>query len=109
MKKNPEFWVYIVTNWKKTVLYVGITNNLNRRLIEHYTNRGKPETFAGRYYCYNLVFYERHASALEAIGREKAVKNLSREQKDSLIQEFNLAGKFFNTFICGCWPPPSTS
>lgn len=105
--KEYNFWVYIVTNWKKTVLYVGMTNHLSRRLVEHYQNRGQKETFAGRYYCYNLVYYEWHQYVLNAITREKEIKKMLREQKEALIAEVNPEWKFFNTFICGTWPPNS--
>lgn len=106
MKKEYNFWVYILTNWKKTVLYVGVTNNLDRRLREHYHNRGQRASFAGRYYCYNLVYYEWYRYVLDAIAREKEIKKMLREQKDALIESVNPDWKFYNTFICGEWPPP---
>ena len=105
MPKEYNFWVYILTNWKKTTLYVGQTNNLIQRLKEHYDNRGKPETFAGKYYCYNLVYYEWHQYVNNAIAREREIKNWPREWKDNLIREFNPEWKFFNKEICGHWPP----
>ncbi|MEY3248349.1 MAG: hypothetical protein RL742_392 [Bacteroidota bacterium] len=105
MGSEYTFWVYIVTNWKKTVLYVGITNDLNRRLAEHYANRGNQNTFAGRYYCNNLVYYEEHLYVETAIHREKEIKSLSRDKKEALIQSFNPEWKFLNTQICGAWPP----
>ena len=80
MKNEYNFWVYILTNWKKTVLYVGVTNDLSRRLIEHYANRGKPETFPGRYYCYNLVYYEWYQYVLNALAREKERPMFSVDQ-----------------------------
>lgn len=52
------YYVYIATNPTKTVLYTGVTNNLQQRMFQHYENRGKPETFAGKYYCYNLIYFE---------------------------------------------------
>lgn len=61
---NHNYFVYITTNPGKTVYYVGMTNDLERRLIEHRQNKGKPETFAGRYYCYNLIYYERHTNLI---------------------------------------------
>ena len=109
MQKNYDFWVYILTNWKKTVLYVGMTNNLSRRLAEHYANRGKPGTFAGQYYCYNLVYYEWYQYVNDAILREKEIKKMLREHKESLIREVNPEWKFFNAFICGKWPPDDFS
>jgi putative endonuclease len=54
-----NYFTYIITNPGKTVLYTGMSNGMKRRIVEHYLERGKPETFAGRYYCYHLVYYER--------------------------------------------------
>ncbi len=105
MKKEHNYWVYVVTNWKKTVLYVGATNNLSRRIKEHYSNRNKPETFAGRNFCYNLVYYEWHQYINNALAREKEIKKILREKKNSMIDEVNPEWKFFNAFICGEWPP----
>lgn len=105
MKKEHDYWVYIVTNWKKTVFYVGITNNLSRRITEHYNNRGNPKTFAGRYYCYNLLYYEWYQYVNNALTREKEIKNLLRSGKQTIIDEANPEWKFFNAFICGEWPP----
>jgi putative endonuclease len=109
MEREYHFWVYITTNWKKTVLYVGVTNDLRRRLAEHYSNRGNQDTFAGRYYCYNLVYYEEHPYVETAINREKEIKHLLRDKKESLIQEFNPDWRFLNTQICGAWPPKIAS
>jgi len=105
MDKEYNFWVYILTNWKKTVLYVGMTNDLSRRLMEHYNQRGNPDTFSGRYYCYNLVYTEWHQYVLNAIAREKEIKNMLRAGKVALIEEQNPDWKFFNAEICGQWPP----
>lgn len=105
MKRNRyNFWVYILTNWKKHVLYVGVTNNLNRRLREHYGARGKTKTFTGRYYCYNLVYYEWHQYVLNAINREKEIKKMLREKKIAMITEVNPDWKFLNAEVCGQWP-----
>ncbi|WP_349361767.1 GIY-YIG nuclease family protein [Hymenobacter sp. H14-R3] len=49
------YYVYITTNPAKTVLYIGVTGSLPRRLGQHYDNRGTDDTFAGRYFCYNLL------------------------------------------------------
>ncbi len=50
------YYVYILTNPGKTILYIGVTNNLQRRLDEHRANKGKPTTFAGKYYCHKLIY-----------------------------------------------------
>ncbi|MCB0576019.1 MAG: GIY-YIG nuclease family protein [Saprospiraceae bacterium] len=105
MKKEYNFWVYIVTNAERTVLYTGMTNDLTGRLKEHYDNRGKYKTFAGRYWRYNLVYYEWYQYVLNAIAREKEIKNWLRVKKIALIEERNPEWKFFNAEICGHWPP----
>jgi len=84
-----NYFVYITTNPKKTVLYTGVTSNLAVRLQQHFENRGKPETFAGRYYCYKLLYYERFSDVNMAIEREKEIKDLSRERKLELIKVLN--------------------
>lgn len=105
MKKTYSFWVYITTNPERSTLYIGMTNNLIRRLVEHYMQRGNSEHFTGRYYCYNLVWYEWHQYVFNAIAREKELKRLLRKEKEELIAKFNPEWKFLNAEICGCWPP----
>lgn len=99
-----SYFVYIVTNPKKSVLYTGMTNNLEYRIIEHYLNRGKPKTFAGRYYCYCLIYFESHTTAIGAIEREKEIKDWSRAKKESLIQQQNPNWLFMNDQVTE-WPP----
>lgn len=53
-----SFFVYITTNLNRTVLYTGMTNDLVRRMQEHFDPRGQPEKFAGKYQCYNLIYWE---------------------------------------------------
>ena len=95
MKKH-QYFVYITTNPNKTVLYIGITNNLSRRLQEHYENRGKPPSFAGHFYCYNLVYFEEFKYVNKAIAREKQLKKWSRKKKDWLIAMKNPKWLFLN-------------
>jgi putative endonuclease len=99
--KNHTYYIYITTNSEKTVLYIGVTNNLVKRLNEHYENRGKPETFAGKYYCYNLVYWEVYQFVNQAISREKELKKWRRGKKDDLINSFNPEWKFLNDEIGG--------
>ncbi|WP_299991212.1 GIY-YIG nuclease family protein [uncultured Pontibacter sp.] len=87
--KSHNYFVYITTNPSKTVLYVGVTNDLVYRLEQHRENRGKPETFAGRYFCYKLLHYERYTYVQHAIDREKELKSWSREKKMELIKSEN--------------------
>ena len=105
MKREYNFWVYMLTNWKRTVLYTGMTNDLPGRLKEHYDNRGNRKTFTGRYHCYNLVYYEWYRYVLNAIAREKEIQNMTREKKNALIEEVNPNWAFYNKEICGHWPP----
>jgi putative endonuclease len=105
MKKGYHFWTYIVTNAERNVMYTGMTNDLAQRLKEHYDNRGEDKTFAGRYYCYNLVYYEYTTYINNAILREKEIKDMSREKKMSMISTANPGWQFLNIGICGAWPP----
>jgi putative endonuclease len=92
-----NYFVYITTNPAKTVLYTGVTNDLHTRITQHFENRGKWKTFAGRYHCYNLIYYELIEDIEQAIEREKEIKNMSRKKKEALITAFNPTWKFFDT------------
>jgi putative endonuclease len=91
--------VYITTNFDKTTLYVGVTNDLPTRLSQHYENRGKANTFAGKYFCHQLVYWERHAEINHAIEREKEIKKWRREKKEALIHSINPEWRFLNEEI----------
>lgn len=81
-------WVYILTNNRRTVLYVGVTNNLATRLWEH-KSRQNPKCFTARYNIDKLIYYECFGSIVEAIAREKFIKGKSRKWKEVLIQKIN--------------------
>jgi len=87
--QRGNYYIYITTNPGKSVLYTGVTNDLKRRLYEHYNNRGNKKSFAGKYYCYKLIYYEHFTHINEAIYREKEIKNMSREKKEELINKNN--------------------
>ncbi|UOQ71613.1 GIY-YIG nuclease family protein [Hymenobacter cellulosilyticus] len=91
------YYVYITTNPAKTVLYIGITSNLPERMAQHYANRGTDQTFAGRYFCYNLVHFEEYTDSKAAIAREKELKGWTRAKKDSLIVASNPDWAFIQT------------
>jgi len=91
-----QYYVYITTNPRKTTLYIGVTNDLRRRLAEHYTDRGNDADFASKFHCYNLIFYETFGDILVAIAREKYLKSLSRNQKESIINEINPLWEFLD-------------
>ena len=81
------YYVYIMTNQYNTVLYTGITNNLERRVYEH--KNGIINGFTKRYNVNKLVYYEMTTDIHSAISREKAIKNLLRSKKEDLINAFN--------------------
>jgi len=60
MQHWKTFYVYILTNQLKTVLYTGMTNNLEQRIIEHYQQRGQKTSFTGKYNVYFLLWFETH-------------------------------------------------
>ncbi len=100
--KSHNYLVYITTNPARSVIYVGMTNDLQTRLIQHYENRGNPKTWAGKYYCYNLVWWERYVLVDHAIECEKEIKKWRREKKNQLIESDNPDWKFLNSEI-GAW------
>lgn len=94
-----NYFVYITTNPRKTTLYTGVTNNLKSRLAQHFDNCGDKKSFAGRYYCYNLIFWEVFDQIEYAIAREKEIKGWRREKKVELINHFNPQWRFLNNEI----------
>lgn len=84
-----NYYVYINTNRGRTVLYIGVTNNVEKRIAEHLQNKGNKRTFAGHYYCYKLIYYEHFFDIKQAIQREKELKNLSRKKKENVIKQKN--------------------
>jgi putative endonuclease len=103
--KQHHYYIYIVTNPERRVLYTGVTNDLPQRLAEHWLNRGQAKTFAGKYYCYNLIYYEYFPYIINALQREKEIKGWSRKKKLDLIKTKNPDWTFLNPSICKEWPP----
>lgn len=95
---NHNYFLYILTNYKKTVLYTGVTNDLKRRLYEHKSGINSS-SFTSKYNCYYLVYMERHQYIQHAIDREKEIKGWIRLKKEKLINEFNPDWKFLNDEI----------
>ncbi|MDX5419369.1 MAG: GIY-YIG nuclease family protein [Hymenobacteraceae bacterium] len=93
---SHNYFVYITTNRTKAVLYTGMTNTLHRRLQEHALNAGIADTFAGRYHCHYLIYYERFTQIAHAISREKEIKKWSRAKKEALISTMNPGWLFLN-------------
>jgi putative endonuclease len=84
---EPEYCVYIMTNIYNRVLYTGVTNNLQRRVLEH--KSGKGNTFTARYHVTKLVYFEMGCDIDTAIYREKQIKAGSRQKKINLINRMN--------------------
>jgi putative endonuclease len=99
------YFFYITTNPSKTVLYCGMTNDLEQRIVEHYLDRGSTKTFAGRYSCFYLLFYEIYQYVDDAIDREKEIKKWSRRKKEILIDTMNPERSFLNIELFDEWPP----
>ena len=81
------FSVYILSNYARTVFYIGMTNNIERRVWEHRHNEGG--VFTAKYNCHYLVYFEEYADVNNAIAREKQLKNWQRKWKIELIRKVN--------------------
>ena len=85
--KEKAYYVYILCNHHRNVIYTGVTNNLLRRIFEH---RSKQiPGFTNKYNVSILVYYEQTRCALSALAREKQIKKWRREKKDALINSMN--------------------
>ncbi len=81
------FYVYILTNKTNHVLYIGMTNDIKRRIFEHKSEM--IEGFSKRYHTHKLVYFEEYGSPTEAISREKQLKGYKRDKKIDLINKMN--------------------
>ena len=84
---SNQYYVYIITNVINTVFYTGVTNNLQRRVMEH--KSGVVKGFSKRYSLCKLVYYESTENIESAIAQEKQIKGWLRKRKVELITEFN--------------------
>lgn len=84
---KQTYYVYILTNWDNSLLYIGVTNDLTRRLYEHQNKNVKG--FTEKYYISKLVYFEQADNVESAILREKQLKKWRRDKKDFLIQTMN--------------------
>jgi len=80
-------FIYIMSNKNRTTFYIGVTNSIKRRVLEHKT--GKGSVFAKKYNLVDLVYYEKIEGLQECIQREKQLKNWHRDWKINLIKEDN--------------------
>ena len=84
---EEQYYVYILTNKSNNVLYIGVTNDLVRRIYEH--KNKMIGGFTKKYNLTKLVYYEATTDVRSAIEREKQLKNWHREWKVNLIKELN--------------------
>lgn len=82
-----SYYVYLLTNWNNKVLYVGVTNNLARRVFEHKSKVTKG--FTQKYNLHKLVYFEETTDVAAAITREKEIKKWRREKKNNLVSSIN--------------------
>ena len=87
MKKEYHFYVYIISNYKRTTFYIGFTNNIVRRMIEH--KNGLFPGFSKKYKLKYLIYFEEYQYVDQAISREKELKGWSRKKKINLIKSAN--------------------
>jgi len=99
MRPGQKHFVYIMTNRNKNVLYIGVTNNLKRRIMEH--ESGLDKGFSKKYNCYLLIYFEEYKSINKAIKREKEIKGWRRTKKDDLIKSKNPQLNFLNETLKG--------
>ena len=82
-----QYYIYILTNWNDKVMYIGVTNNLKRRVYEH--KNEVIDGFTKKYHVHKLVYYETTTDVKAALEREKQLKGWRREKKNSLVTDMN--------------------
>ena len=87
MPMTVTYYVYLLTNWNNKVMYLGVTNNLERRLYEHKNKLVKG--FTEKYNVNKLVYFEETQDVTAAIAREKEIKKWRREKKNQLVNRMN--------------------
>lgn len=102
--KQHNYYTYVLTNYNRKVLYTGVTNDIEKRLYEHYSGLDQENSFTSKYKCFYLIWYERHQYINHAIEREKEIKGWTRAKKINLIEQENKNWSFLNSDIME-WPP----
>jgi putative endonuclease len=87
MAYSKYYYIYIVTNWNNKVIYVGVTNDLARRMYEH--KNKLVDGFTKKYNINKLVYFEASQDINAAIAREKEIKRWRREKKNILVNLMN--------------------
>ncbi len=84
---QQNYYVYLLSNWNNKVLYIGVTNNLERRIVEH--RQKLIPGFTEKYNVNKLVYFEQTNDVISALGREKQLKKWRREKKNALVNSVN--------------------
>ena len=84
---EKQYYVYILASKKYGTLYIGVTNNITQRIFEHKENI--VDGFTKKYNVHQLVYFEIHNDAYEALTREKQIKKWNRQWKINLIEKHN--------------------
>ncbi|MCL0033450.1 GIY-YIG nuclease family protein [Thermodesulfovibrionales bacterium] len=87
MFTTARYYVCLLTNWNNKVIYIGVTNNLERRICEHKNKLVKG--FTEKYNVNKLVYFEKTQEVIAAISREKEIKKWRREKKNQLVNRIN--------------------
>jgi putative endonuclease len=86
-KQSKRYFVYLMTNSRKNVIYTGVTSNLVKRVYQHKHNL--IEGFTQKYNVHNLVYFEEYSDPVQAIAREKQIKAGSRKKKEDMVDKLN--------------------
>ena len=81
------YYTYIMSSNNNSTLYIGVTGDINKRVIEHKSGNGS--VFTSKYHCKKLVYFERFSDISQAISREKELKGWIRAKKEKLIDTIN--------------------
>ena len=90
------YYTYMMSSSNNSALYIGVTDDLERRVAEH--KAGYGSAFTSKYHCHKLVYYETFSDIEQAIAREKQLKGWKRERKDALIDTVNKERKDLSGF-----------
>jgi putative endonuclease len=85
--RERSYWIYMMASGSGNALYIGVTNDLERRLWEHRSGTGSE--FAKKYRVSRLVYMEEYDNPTDAIAREKQLKGWRRERKNELVRTLN--------------------
>ena len=94
------YYIYMMTNKYRNVLYTGVTNDLIRRVYEH-RNHLVKDSFTAKYHVDRLVYFESTSEVKSAIEREKQIKSWNRAKKNTLVESQNPTWEDQNPMILG--------